>query len=62
MLFTHPYQVKYSTVMLQCTYANKLKYFVFSKLSGHTDAEVEKDQTINIFSLASGHLYERFLR
>ena len=35
----------------------------FSQFTGGTGAEGDdKDQTLNIFSLASGHLYERFLR
>jgi len=37
----------------------------YSKFSGSKPATVDEDttdKTINIFSLASGHLYERFLR
>ncbi|XP_071798762.1 UDP-glucose:glycoprotein glucosyltransferase 1-like isoform X1 [Asterias amurensis] len=30
--------------------------------SGSKDTETEQDKTLNIFSIASGHLYERFLR
>ena len=26
------------------------------------DSKLGKDETINVFSIASGHLYERFLR
>jgi UDP-glucose:glycoprotein glucosyltransferase len=38
--------------------------FFSSSLTGRgTKEELEdKDETLNIFSLASGHLYERFLR
>lgn len=33
-----------------------------STLGGRTSRDSEEDSTINVFSLASGHLYERFLR
>ncbi|XP_014669413.1 PREDICTED: UDP-glucose:glycoprotein glucosyltransferase 1-like [Priapulus caudatus] len=35
---------------------------ISNTLSGEKKKEEEKDQTLNIFSIASGHLYERFLR
>ena len=40
-----------------------MMYYVRRSLSGRgTDTEEKKDDTLNIFSVASGHLYERFLR
>ncbi|XP_005100215.1 UDP-glucose:glycoprotein glucosyltransferase 1 [Aplysia californica] len=35
---------------------------ISSTLTGSGNKEEEKDTTLNIFSVASGHLYERFLR
>lgn len=31
-------------------------------VGSETKGDVPKDETINVFSVASGHLYERFLR
>lgn len=36
--------------------------FNYSTFSGSKAAEEDGDERINIFSVASGHLYERFLR
>ena len=36
--------------------------FLNSMVGSETKGDVPKDETINVFSVASGHLYERFLR
>lgn len=44
-------------------YKVKLIVFCFSTFGGSRDDTYDgKEDVINIFSLASGHLYERFLR
>ena len=54
--------------ILKCKLSNTLFLFCLSSLRGFTgggkmeEPKVEKDDVINIFSVASGHLYERFLR
>jgi len=37
-------------------------WFNYSTFSGSKTSEEDGDERINIFSVASGHLYERFLR
>ena len=44
-------------------------FFIFSFMGGESEDETKKkgskfaeNETINVFSIASGHLYERFLR
>jgi hypothetical protein len=46
-------------------YIIKQAYFAgvyFSSFSGTDNAAEDSDKTLNIFSVASGHLYERLLR
>lgn len=55
-------------MQLRVKSTSALKLFVCLSFRGFTgggameEVKQEKDDVINIFSVASGHLYERFLR
>lgn len=55
--------VLYSWALLSCPFYKHICLFRgFTGGQKNEDVKQDKDDVLNIFSVASGHLYERFLR
>ena len=48
--------------LFEITKSSFLHTYFPSIVGSETKEDIPKDETINVFSVASGHLYERFLR